>query len=413
MGTALYTGVTGLLAQQTSLDVVANNIANVNTTGYRGSRVLFQDLFSQTLEGGTAATATYGGTNPEQVGLGVTVGSIDVDHNQGSLQTTGVASDLAIQGNGFFILYDGSTNVYTRDGSFQVNSEGVLVDPATGLRVQGYMAAADGTIDATQDVTDITIPIGTEEIVQATENVELAGNLSSDAAEDDTVVRTIQVYDSLGTARNVTLTFTKLAADGQWSWEATCTDADVSSVTGSGTVAFDENGGFESVDTSSVTIQFDATGTAVPADLAFDVDFTTLSQLAGDSDVTLYSQDGFERGVLDSFSIGSNGVINGVFTNGLMRQIGQVALATFNNVGGLARTGNNAFEETPASGVPQIGLPNTGGRGEVNGGVLEQSNVDLGTEFSNMIVTQRSYQANSRIITAADTLLQETVNLVR
>lgn len=416
MGTAIFTGVTGLLAHQRRLDVVANNIANVNTTGYRGSRILFEDLFSQTLQGGTAPSASYGGSNPMQVGLGTGVGTIDVNHSQGSFLTTGVASDLAVEGNGFFVLSDGTTRQYTRDGSFQLNSNGVLIDPATGLRVQGYMADAMGVIDGSVEAGDIVIPVGGQSIVQATENVAMTGNLSSDAAVGDTVVRTVEVYDSLGTPREIELTFTKQTADGEWQWSAASTDTDIQTVTASGTFSFDANGGYVgfSAGSGDVSINFAPGISAAPADpFTFTVDLSALTQLSSDSDATVLSQDGYERGVLESYSIGSDGMINGVFTNGLMRSIGQVALGTFANIGGLARTGNNMFVETPSSGIAQVGLPNTGSRGNVTGGVLEQSNVDLGTEFSNMIITQRGYQANARTITTADAMLQETVNLVR
>ncbi len=417
MGTAIFTGVTGLLAHQRRLDVVASNIANVNTTGYRGSRVLFQDLFSQTLQSGTAPSGAFGGTNPMQIGLGVSVAGIDVNHSQGSLITTGVSSDLAIQGNGFFVLNDGTANHYTRDGSFQINATGLLFDPATGLRVQGYMADETGAIDGTVEPDDIVIPVGSQAIVRATENAVLVGNLSSDAVTGPpatTVERTIRVYDSLGTPRDIQLIFTKLAALGQWQWDASSADPDIQTVTGTGTLEFDANGGFLSVDSGQISIAFNPALPAIPVDpFECTVDFSSLTQLSADSDVTLLSQDGFARGVLESFNIGRNGIITGVFTNGLMQEIGQVAVATFANVGGLSRSGNNMFGETPSSGLPQVGLPNTAGRGEVTGGVLEQSNVDLGTEFSNMIVTQRGFQANARTITAADTLLQETVNLVR
>ncbi len=414
MGTAMFTGITGLLAHQRRLDVVANNIANVNTTGYRGARVLFQDLFSQTLEGGVAPSGNFGGTNPEQVGLGAGVASIDVDHAQGSLITTGAAADMAIQGNGFFVLSDGATQFFTRDGSFALNSEGVLIDPATGRRVQGYMADQNGVIDSAAKPTDITIPLGTEQLVRATENVVLTGNLSSDTASGDTVQRTIRVYDSLGTARDIELTLTKQPATGQWQWAGASSDPDIQSVTGTGTVTFDANGDFQSVSNNQVTVNFAAGLPAMPANpLTLSLDFNELTQLAGDSDMTMASQDGYERGTLAGFNIARNGIINGIYTNGLMQQLGQVAVGTFTNVGGLNRAGNNSFLASPSSGPAQIGLANTGGRGEVSGGTLEQSNVDLGTEFSNMIITQRGFQANARTITAADTLLQETVNLVR
>lgn len=443
MGTAMFTGVTGLLAHQRRMDVVANNIANINTTGYRGSRAEFQDLLSQTLDGGSPPAGNVGGTNPMQIGLGVTLGSVSVDFGQGSLTTTGVNSDLAIQGNGFFVLSDGAQTYYTRDGSFSRDANGTLVDPSSGLHVKGYQADANGVVDSNQPVTDIVIPIGTTSIVQATANSVLAGNLDSNAALGTTVQRTIRVYDSLGTARDVQLTFTKTdqVTDGgtaynAWLWRATFDGTnDVSNVNAgeTGALLFDANGVFHaegSIDagatntfkprvtlTSQKEIAIPAallTGGAVPvAPFESSVDFAQITELSATSDVALNTQDGFPRGVLEDFHVGADGFVNGVFTNGLTRVIGQIALAAFSNVGGLSRSGNNSFIETPASGVAQVGAPSTGGRGSMSGGVLEGSNVDLGTEFSNLIITQRGYQANARTITAADTLLQEAVNLIR
>jgi len=432
MGSALFTGVTGLQAHQRSLDVVAANIANVNTTGYRSSRMLFQDLFSQTLAGGAAAAGAYGGTNPQQIGLGTTIASIDVDYGQGSLMTTGTASDFAIQGSGFFVLRDtsGSTNVYTRDGSFSLNANGELIEPGTGMRVQGFQADENGMIEDDALLTSIFIPVGGQSIVQATSVATMTGNLNSDVTSGDTVTRTIEVYDSLGTSREVTLVFTKTATDNEWTWEATYFDGTSDVTVGGGlatdVVTFDANGTISSGASLSITIPAATLGggtDTAPSDLTFVVNMTDVTQMSagydsttGDpatSDIAMRTQDGFERGVLESYNIGDNGEIIGVFTNGLTRNIAQVALATFSNVGGLSRDGDNAFVETPASGTAQIGTPGTGGRGTVSGGVLENSNVDLGEEFSNLIITQRGYQANARTITAADTILQETVNLVR
>lgn len=436
MGTALFTGVTGLLAFQRKLDVVANNISNVSTTGYRGSRVLFQDLFSQTLQGASAPTGNFGGTNPMQVGLGVQLGTIDVNHAQGSLTTTGIASDLAIQGSGMFILSDGLNNFYTRDGSFQLNSDGFLVDPSTGLFVQGFGVDADGNIDEVSGIGNIQVPLGGQSIVQATTVATLLGNLNSDAAAGDTVTRTVTVFDSLGTPRDVTITFTKRTQvdDGgtlynAWEYAVTFEGTDVTNVPAgnTGVLLFDSDGQFHdagSVDGAdtyatqvgdTVTIPIGLfTGPSIP-DTPFDFsfDFGQITELSSANDITLSTQNGFPRGVLEGFSIGEGGVINGVFTNGLTRTIGQIGLANFSNVAGLERFGSNLFRESVSSGLPQVGLAGTGGRGDVRGGVLEGSNVDLATEFSNMIITQRGYQANARTITAADTLLQETVNLVR
>lgn len=437
MGTAIFSGVTGLLAFQRRLDVVANNIANVNTTGYRSSRVLFQDLFSQTLQGARAPLGSFGGNNPMQVGLGVRIGTIDTDFGQGSLLTTGVASDLAIQGAGFFVLSDGVVPVYSRDGSFTLNADGLLIDPATGLIVQGFGLDALGAVDVDSVPGNLSVPVGGTATVRATTSATLVGNLDSGAVVGDTISRVIRVYDSLGTERNIDLTFTKSAQvdDGSgtmfnaWEWSASFTGTDVSNVPAgeTGVLLFDSDGTLANVGSVTGAGAFTAlagdavsipiglfTGASIPmSPFDFDIDFAAITELSATSDLTLSNQDGFPRGVLESFNIGDGGTINGVFTNGLTQVLGQVAIATFSNVGGLERRGNNLFRETPASGAAQVSVAGIGGRGSVSGGVLEGSNVDLGTEFSNMIITQRGFQANARTITAADTLLQETVNLVR
>ena len=414
MGSAIYTGVTGLQVHQRKIDVIAANIANVNTTGYRGSRALFQDLFSQTLQGPSAPLGTFGGRNGSQVGLGVRLGVVDINFTQGTLLNTGVSSDLAIQGNGFFVLNGGGANYYTRAGAFTINANGELVDSATGLYVQGFQANAVGVIDPNAPLTNLSIPLGTTSIVRATTNMSLVGNLDSGAAALDTVTRNVQVFDSLGTPRDITVTFTKSATTNEWDWVATSTDPDINTVTGSDTIVFDTDGSVLSGGIGNVSITFLAGIPAAPVDpFVFDLDFNEVSQLSSLSDISITFQDGYPRGTLEAFNIGANGVLNGVFSNGLTQVLGQVALGTFSNNGGLIREGNNLFRESPGSGLPQVGTPGTGGRGQVSGGVLEGSNVDLGTEFSNLIVTQRGFQANARTITTADTLLQETVNLVR
>ncbi|MCH8204152.1 MAG: flagellar hook protein FlgE [Candidatus Hydrogenedentes bacterium] len=449
MGTALFTAVTGLQSFQRRLDVIANNVANVNTVGFRGSRVLFGDLFSQTLEGASAPDGTFGGTNPSQVGLGVGIATIDVDHSQGSLTTTGFASDLAIQGAGMFILNDGAANTFTRDGSFSLNANGFLIDPATGLFVQGFGLDAAGNIDIQGEVGNLQIPLGGAAIVQATTLTSLIGNLSADATigdplavppiPPDTVTRTIRVFDSLGTAREIQLTFTKIAQvdDGgtlfnAWEWDATFDGVSVVNFGMAGgtrpVLLFNPDGslaqaGFDDgagtlVGTLAPGV-FNISIAAFPGDsipetpFEFNIAFSDVTSLSGLSELTNPTQDGFPLGVLEDFNIGENGIINGVFSNGLTRVLGQVALATFSNVAGLERVGSNRFRVSSSSGMAQIGQSNTGGRGSISGGVLEGSNVDLGTEFSNMIVTQRGFQANARTITTADTLLGEAVNLIR
>ncbi len=430
MGTAIFTGVNGLLVQQRKLDVTAANIANVNTTGYRRARVQFQDLFSQTIRGGSAPVGNFGGANPQQVGLGVQIASIDTSFQQGALNNTGIASDLAIQGAGFFILSDGVTSNFSRDGSFSLNNNGELIDPATGQKVQGFLADDTGTIQVGTQPQDIVIPVGGTSIVRATTQTTLSGNLDASSAAGDTVERSLVVFDSLGIEREVILSFTKTANPNEWNWSAAYNDGSADPLlfpnVGSGTFTFGPEGALPQPPATPTTgtISISAADLGIPPGEAqpttpfdFTVDFTAVTQLAVDegesSDVSLRTQDGFARGVLESFNIGGNGEINGVFTNGLTRTIAQVAIATFSNEGALERDGNNLFRETPGSGVAQVGSPNSGGRGAVLGGVLENSNVDLGSEFSNLIVTQRSFQANARTITTADTVLQETINLIR
>lgn len=437
MGTALFTGVSGMLAFQRRLDVIANNIANVNTTGYRSSRILFQDQLSQTLQGARGPSGSFGGANPMQVGLGVSVGTIDTNFTQGSLQTTGVSSDLAIQGTGFFVLNDGASNFYSRDGSFSLNSNGAIIDPATGMFLQGFGVDANGNINESAGIGNLTVPLGGQSIVQATTSATLIGNLDAASAVGDTVIRTFTVFDSLGTEQQITLTFTKRAqvTDGgtdynAWSFQADFGGIDVTNLPGgalSGVVLFDNDGAFHdvgTVDGADAFTTFAGDIVSIPIGLFpgpslpttsfdFTFDMTGVTEQSADNDVTLSDQDGFPRGALERFSIAQGGLIVGIFTNGLTQTLGQVAVATFSNVGGLARSGSNLFIESASSGPSQIGLPNSGGRGEVTGGVLEGSNVDLATEFSNMIVTQRGFQANARTISAADTILQETVNLIR
>ncbi|MCP4646026.1 MAG: flagellar hook protein FlgE [bacterium] len=417
MGTAMFTAVSGMLAHQRRLDVISDNIANVNTTGFRGSRALFQDLITQNLEGARPPSEVSGGSNPVQVGLGVRLSTIDVSFVQGSLQTTGVSSDLAIQGRGFFVLAesaDSQGRFYTRDGSFQLNADGELVDPATGLRVMGFAADEDGNVDTNLGVTTLTVPVGGTSIVRATTEATMIGNLSSEAAATDTVDRSLRVFDSLGTVRDITLTFTKTANPNEWTWAVATTDPDVNAITGSGTIQFNPDGTFNSTTANTISVDFINTNPSLPTDpFVFDIDFTSITQLASLSDVVVENQDGLGRGVLEAFNVTRDGFIIGVYSNGLTQTIGQVALANFSNETGLARWGSNLFVTTANSGLAQIGEPNSGGRGEVAGGVLESSNVDLGTEFTHLILTQRGFQANARTVTAADTLLQETVNLIR
>jgi flagellar hook protein FlgE len=406
MGTAIFAGVSALQSQQRRINVIGNNIANINTMGFRSARVIFQDVLNQTLTSAAPPQAGRGGINPRQVGSGVTIASIDTNFTQGSLFPTSGIADFAIQGDGFFIVNDGRGNLYTRDGSFGLDVDGTVVEPATGMTVQGY-TAVDGVIDTSLPIGNIVIPTGGGGRTRATTVATFMGNLDSESGVGDTVQRVIRVFDSLGTTQEVTVTFTRNAALLTWDWDASYGGIPTGD---SGQVVFDVDGQVASGGTGTLNIPV-TSGATTP--FVFDLDMSGITQLADEDTIALTNQDGLPPGVLEAFSIGQGGIINGVFSNGLTEVLGQIALAVFNNPGGLVREGSNVFSSTPNSGIARVGLPSTGGRGSVNGGVLEGSNVDIATEFSNLIIAQRAFQAGARAITTADVLLNEAVNLVR
>jgi len=402
---ALFSGVSGLKNHQIRLDVIGNNIANVNTIGYKASRANFQELFSQTISGASAPTDDRGGTNPQQIGLGMKIGSIDTLHSQGNLQVTGKSTDLAVQGDGFFVLKQGERYAYTRAGTFDRDAVGYLVNPTNGLRVQGWMAT-DGTLPArdAEGLTDIMIPVGQTIEARATDLVLFANNLD---AAGGTFTTSVDVFDSLGNIQSITMEFTKQPFAGGnhvWDWTARWNGGSV----GTGVVEFDSTG---SLVDSSGQITFTPTNGA--DSLTIDPDFSALTQFASDTTVQAVGRTGYPMGTLEGFTIDSTGVITGSYSNGLTQTLGQVALAAFSNPGGLFRAGENMYLESNNSGLRQIGEASSGGRGSIAPGNLEMSNVDLSQEFTDMIITQRGFQGNSRVITAADKMLEELVNLKR
>ena len=515
---SLFAGVSGLKAHQTRMDVIGNNIANVNTIGYKASRVTFQDVLYQTLRSASAPTATRGGTNPLQVGLGVQIGSIDVIHTPGSPMPTGVQSDLAISGNGFFVLLDGEKQLFTRAGAFTIDESGWLVAPGSGLRVAGWNAV-NGVVDTNQPIEAIRIAIGQTIPARATTEAVFAGNLNavagvpvghvvrytisdvdgsgldvtleltkisdtewdivakdsdgkplelasdslkrlqfdergvltniadiaildpSDSSQTITliaadelsafvrselpanpkVLTTVEVVDSLGVRHRVIIEFEKTAAN-TWAWAAVDENGNYLDIAGFG--VYNPN----TLTSARPVLRFGADGRlAAGSDIAaitlnpgngadpvvFMPDFTAISQYGQPSQVSATSQNGYVAGTLEEIRFDVSGVITGVFSNGLTQTLAQLALATFANNGGLLRVGDTAFEASHNSGQPQIGAAGTGDRGLITPGALEMSNVDLSEEFTSMIITQRGFQANSRIITTSDELLQELVNLKR
>ena len=424
MWQAMLSGVASLKAHQTKMNVIGNNIANINTTGYKGSRVHFQDLMAQTFRAASRPSNVLGGVNPIQVGLGVKVGAIDVHTLQGALEMTGRSTDLAIQGNGYFMLTNGRDVHYSRDGAFGLDSSGFLVHRGTGWKVLGWMADAGGRIDTNQPINAGSVlhfPVGSQAAVRQTSVVQYTGNLNANAPSTQTYAATVRVYDALGGAHDVTITFTNrqtpplgtppTGAVSSWEWSATVGSTPVGDfTTGSNTrLYFDGQGKLVGTTTQQITIT--PTNGAPP--FTVDLDLSQITSLAAESIVQPVYQDGFPPGTLQEFTIGIDGTIQGVFSNGLSRPMGRIALSLFANPAGLFRLGNNMWRVTDNSGLPQIGAPTTGGLGEINAGYLEQSNVDLGGEFADMIVTQRGFQANTRIVSVVDELLADVVNMKR
>lgn len=526
----LYAGVSGLRNHQTRMDVIGNNIANVNTVGFKASRVDFQDVLSQTLQGASAAQGNRGGTNPMQVGLGMGLASIDTIFDTSSFQPTGKMTDLAIQGDGFFILSDGANQFYTRAGNFDFDTAGNFIVPGTGYKVLGWMADSNGNINTNAAVAPIQIGVGAVMPGMASTSITYAHNLSADAAAGAVQQTTIPVYDSLGNPHNLSTVFTKVG-ENTWLYNITGDGTTGPIANALGEVKFNPDGTLASLTSlnapmttgtltipnlqldntlnsvhtvsytvldnnltphvfnmtftntanytwsyqikdgsdpnappvASGTINWDGATTytgfpgsftygtnivntaittmIAPAGTSFaaaaDPTYTTtalapisfnppganamtislglnsLTQYGGESTVKAVEQDGYPAGQLDQTTVDTSGTIVGHFTNGKTMNLAQVALSTFNNPGGLLRYGDNMFVQSNNSGQPQVGPTGSGGRGTINPGNLEMSNVDLAQQFSDMIVTQRGFQANSKIITVVDEMLQDLVNLKR
>ena len=419
---SMFSGVSGLRNHQTRMDVIGNNIANVNTIGYKRARVTFQDMLSQNIRGASSPQGGKGGTNPQQIGLGMTVNSIDILHTQGSSETTGKVTDMMVDGDGFFILGDGDNTFYTRAGNFDFDSVGNLISPS-GLMVKGWMADSSGNIATTGAISGIQIPKGQAIQPQASTEAVFVGNLDADgvpadAAATPPVVATtwpssITVYDSLGRSWTMNVEFTRVTAAHTWNITLTNapTWADLSSAA---TVSFNDDGTLNTVSASPLTIEGTPTvGTNAADDVSIELDLSGLTQFASESNVELNSQDGYSSGVLNGYSIDKTGIVTGRFSNGLTKQLAQVTLANFNNPAGLMKVGENNYVASNNSGQAQIGTAGSGGRGDISPGKIEMSNVDLSQEFTDMIITQRGFQANSRIITVSDEMLQELVNLKR
>ncbi|MEO8046805.1 MAG: flagellar hook protein FlgE [Nitrospirota bacterium] len=404
--TSLFSAVSGLNTYGNAMSVIGNNIANVGTVGFKSSRASFADLVSASLGGGSSTG---------QVGLGVFLNDVQTSFTQGSLSNTGNTLDLAIDGDGFFQLADNTgTASYSRAGQFEVNSLGEIVDPS-GRFLQGYQASATGVILGT--VGNITLSTATI-APQATGTADVEANLNAAAtvpaaAFDVTDATTynfsngMTLYDSLGAQHQLRLYYVKTATANTWELH--------SQIDGGATAArtdlvFNSSGVLTSGGAQTFSLAVTG-GAATPQSVAMD--FSSITQYGSASNLTDQAQDGFASGSFQSLSVDSGGRVVAQFSNGQTRTLAQVVLNRFTNPNGLTRSGENGFAETVDSGAPLAGAPTNNGLGRLISQTIEQSNVDLGKEFVDMIITQRAFQANSRAITTSDEMLQELVNLKR
>ena len=414
-------GLSGLDANSTYINVIGNNLANVNTIGFKASSVTFQDLVSQTL-GGSA--------NPMQVGLGVTTAAISPVFTQGTIENTNESSNVAIQGNGLFVVADSDgSQSYTRAGAFSFDKDGNLVTP-DGHFVQGYTTIdpLTGAVVPTGPLSNIVVMPGVLRAPTATTSFTSQTNLNPNTATGATFNSSIQIYDSLGAPHVATITFTKQAAAGAWNYQVTAPGAEVTGgvagtpfPVGSGTLTFNSAGQLATVNGGApadvaITTPTWTNGAAasnwswniVQPDGSF-----TLTGFAVPSTTSSITQNGAAPGTVDNIAIAGDGTITATFGANQMVAIGQIALATFNNVKGLVKLGGNLYGDSAEAGLPNVGVAGTGGRGTMIGSAIELSNVDLAQEFTQMILAQRGYQASSKTITVSDELLVDTLNLKR
>lgn len=409
---SMSSAISGMRNHQLMLDVVSSDISNVSTIGFKSSNILFSDVLSQTLQAGDPQ-GVVAGTNPAQVGLGSRLAGTAQNFAQGALQRTGRTTDLAIEGDGFFIVNNANAQLYTRNGSFSFDAQGNL-STADGWYVMGWQADLDGMIDPTGPLTRLRVPIGSAMAPVQTTEVSVSGNLNAAAAIGTRVSNSVAAYNAQGAEVVLNVSYTKTAAN---QWTVSATHGDPASpvtltdnvltfdITGELTIPVDRNiniaaGQIPGI-TEAMTIEMGAATTP-----------NRVTQYGSQTNVSVIGQNGSFAGALQSFNVSNGGSIMGVYSNGKSVQVGQVAIAVFTNPQGLERVAGG-WRETGNSGLPQIGQAASFGRGKISAGTLELSNVDLAEEFSRLVVAQRGFQGNARVITASDEILQEVVRLGR
>jgi flagellar hook protein FlgE len=406
------TALSALNANTTAIDVVGNNLANLNTPGFKDSTVSFHDLVTQSIGAGLGAT---------QVGFGVGVPTTLRQFTQGAIQSTGGPLDAAIQGDGFFVVQgSGGNTEYTRGGNFQVNTLGQLAT-ATGELVQGWTISG-GVLNTNAPVGPVTVPVGTLAPPEATTTTSVDLNLDASATAGSATgsfSTSVQVYDSLGTSHIVTFNFTKSATANQWTYSAGLPAADTTgpATPVTGTLMFNSNGTLINPLPTDPSPVISATGLVDGAtDLSinwslFDGNASRITQFAQTSATSALAQNGSPAANLVSVGIADGGQILASYSNGQQTVVGQMAMATVRNPESLIAVGNSNYQASALTALPAVGLPGSGGRGSVLGGSVESSTVDIAKEFTNLIVFQRGYQANSKVIITVDQLSQDTINL--
>jgi flagellar hook protein FlgE len=416
MFTSFSTALSALNATSTAIDVVGNNLANMNSTGFKASDMSFSDLVTQSLGAGLGST---------QVGFGTATPLTVTDFSQGAIQTTpdGLLNG-AISGEGFFVVQDPTTGntEYTRAGDFQTDANGQLMT-ANGDYVQGWTADSTGNINTNAPVSNIVVPVGALQAPVATTTLSASLNLDSSAATGTNFSDTVTIYDSLGTSHQLTLNFTE-QSPGNWSYTATLPAGDLVDPTtaqvASGNLVFTSSGTLDLTQTTT-PVQFTVpaftdgatAGGTITWNLANASGAGTITQYDQPSASSSSSQDGQAASQLVNVGLGNGGAILAQYSDGQQVTVGEVALASIANPDSLVAVGSNNYMLSEASAAPNVGVSGTGGRGTIQGASLEASNVDIATEFTNLIVYQRGYEANGKVVSTADTLSQDTINLIQ
>jgi flagellar hook protein FlgE len=392
---SFYTTLTGLNAFHSQIEQISNNMANVETTAYKSNNISFKEVLTNTMTLNSASSVV--------AGKGVKIMGSTTCWEQGDLTETGNTNDLAISGEGFFIVSDDYGTYYTRDGSFQYDEDGLLVNNYR-MAVQGYAINEDGTLGNLGDIQLSTAPI----LPTATSEITTQLNLNSGTGTAETFDTTVSVYDSLGNEIPMEITFTKTATANQWTWAAGIPAGSGSTVS-AGTITFDNNGNLAA---STKTINLTLTnGATSPQAITWDIAATDLTQYASDSRLAASSQDGNATGTLAKVTVNDDGIITGTYSNGEIRSLYQVALALFSNNDGLDKVDNSLYVATGSSGAAVIGAAGTDQYGSITAGALEVSNVDMAAEMADLVIAQRAYEACAKLMTAESEIMQTTVNM--